>query len=173
MLSNGVVEYIEGASGKPHLITTLRDGGSFDQVQYTTTAGRNVGENLKEEIEREHFEEGPFLGTNAQGEYVLAIPANEQTDSYLLEDTVWNTYNDLLQSISDKKRQEAYTVSSVIWWLENKYTLKRENEQDARFIRAFERHFPGIKYEELGDILRDIVDNKRFVRYGWDRKPIE
>jgi len=34
-------------------------------------------------------------------------------------------------------------------WLENKYNLSRENENDLHFIEAFERNFPGIQYEEL------------------------
>ncbi|MGE4444211.1 MAG: hypothetical protein AB7E37_04430 [Candidatus Altimarinota bacterium] len=148
LLSNGVIEYIEGNTGKPHLITTLRDGGATDSLQRTTTAGRNTGYDLKEEVEREHFEEGPFLGKNSKGEYTLCIP-------------------------SDNPQGWEYTKESVSSWLENKYNLSRENENDLHFIEAFERNFPGIQYEELGTILRDIVENNRYMTYDWDNKPLD
>lgn len=147
LLSNGVIEYIESKNknweSKKHLITTLRDGWAADKLQRTTTAGRNVGYNLSEETEREHFEEWPFLWKNDNWEFVLCIP--------------WGN-----------KDWEEYTKQSVLWWLENKYNLSRENEQDNYFIKAFERNFPGIKYEELWNILREIVENNRFMTYEWE-----
>lgn len=148
LLSNWVIEYIEWNTKRPHLITTLRDGGAVDSLQRTTTAGRNTWYDLNEEVEREHFEEGPFLWKNDAWEFTLCIPDwNSQG---------WN-----------------YTKQSVLWWLENKYNLSRQNERDTHFIKAFERNFPGIAYEELGVILQDIVNNDRFVTYEWDNKKLE
>lgn len=148
LLSNWVIEYIEWNKWKKHLITTLRDGWAADKLQRTTTAGRNVGYDLSEETEREHFEEWPFLWKNDNWEFVLCIPW-------------WN------------KDWEEYTKQSVLWWLENKYNLSRENKQDNYFINAFERNFPGIKYEELWDILREIVTNNRFITYEWEEGNID
>jgi len=65
-----------------HMITTLRDGGSTSENQRTTTAGRITGENIAEEIEREHVEEAPFLW-KLNGQYCICIssstPENRET----------------------------------------------------------------------------------------------
>ncbi len=148
LLSNGVIEYIEWNTWKPHLITTLRDWWAADSLQRTTTAGRNTWYDLKEEVEREHFEEWPFLWKNSKWEYTLCIP-------------------------SENPQGWEYTKESVSSWLENKYNLSRENENDLHFIEAFERNFPGIKYEELWTILRNIVENDRYMTYDWDNKPLD
>ena len=148
LLSNGVVEFIEWSSWKKHLITTLRDWWSADQLQRTTTAGRNTWYNLQEEIEREHYEEWPFLWKNDNWEYCLAIAE-------------WNT------SWSE------YTKESIEFWLKNKYTLDENISEDKKFIDIFERNFPGIKYSQLWNILKDILQNNRFISYDWEKSEIE
>ena len=148
LLSNWVVEYVEWSTWKKHLITTLRDGWAFDNLQRTTTAWRNDWADLREDLEKEHFEEGPYLWKNKSWEYVLCIPD-------------WN------------ENGSKYTKESIEYWLKNKYNLSRENPENAQMIKIFERNFPWIKYEELWDILRDISKNDRFMHYSWDNKPIE
>lgn len=147
LLSNWVLEYIEWSTGKKHLITTLRDGWSFDQSQRTTTAWRNVWYDVSEEVEREHYEEGPYLWKNKKGEYVLCIPeGNEKWPQYVKE--------------------------SIEFWLKNKYNLSRENPEELKMIQIFERNFSWVKYEELGNILQDISGNNRFLTYKWDNEEI-
>lgn len=147
LLSNWVLEYIEWTTWKKHLITTLRDWWSFDNLQRTTTAWRNVWYNLWKEVEREHFEEWPYLWKNKNWEYVLCIPE-------------WND------------KWEEYTRKSIKFWLENKFNLSREDEEDLKMIKIFERNFPWIKYEELWSILIDISENNRFLKYSWDNEEI-
>lgn len=148
LLSNGVVEFIEWSSWKKHLITTLRDWWAADQLQRTTTAGRNTWYDLQEEIEREHYEEWPFLWKNDNWEYCLAIAG-------------WNS------------AWSEYTKESIEFWLKNKYTLDENIPEDKKFIDIFERNFPWIKYEQLWEILNDIIKNDRFISYDWEKSQIE
>lgn len=140
LLSNGVIDYITWKNGKKHIITTLRDGWVIDSLQRTTTAGRNIGSDLHIEALREHIEECPFLWKNAAWEYVLATISKTPEDIKILKNALEH-------------------------FIKEKHNLNRENPEDHNFILAFERNFPGIKYEDLWDILADIVKNNRFMNY--------
>jgi hypothetical protein len=142
LLSSWVVEYITWSTWKQHIITTLRDWGAADELQRTTVAWRNEWEDLILEMERELYEESPFLVMNEIWEYALTIAE-------------WN------------EKWKDYTKDSIRNWLKEKYNLDRNKEEQAKFIKMFERSFPWIKYEDLGKILGDIIENDRFVTYSW------
>lgn len=140
LLSNGVIDYVTGNNGKKHMITTLRDGWVIDGLQRTTTAGRNIWSDLYKEALREHIEECPFLWKNSAGEYVLATVSKSPEDLEIL-------------------------IQAIHHFISQKHTLNKNNHADWVFIKAFERNFPWIKYEELWDILKEIVKNNRFMSY--------
>jgi hypothetical protein len=140
LLSNWVLEFVRWSTWKKHLITTLRDGWAADELTRTTAAWRNTWENLQEELEREFSEESPFLCTNEAWEYTLVTHSTKQADIEALK-------------------------HSIELFLERKYNLDKNNEEHAPFIKIFERSFPGIDYNDLWDILKDIVVNNRFEAY--------
>ncbi|MDD5213782.1 MAG: hypothetical protein PHG82_05140 [Candidatus Gracilibacteria bacterium] len=49
---------------------------------------------------------------------------------------------------------------SIELFLETKY-----NPENRELKKIFERGFRGLKYEELGDVLKNIISNKRFFKY--------
>ncbi|MFK7779843.1 MAG: hypothetical protein QM490_01735 [Candidatus Gracilibacteria bacterium] len=143
LLSNGVIEFVEAKSKngevRKHLISTLRDGGAADKLQRTTTAGRNSGDNLSEDLEREHIEESPFLGYDKDGKLALATTDNSTGSKKLLKE-------------------------SINFFLENKYL--KPGDENYKFVKKiFERNFPGIMYDKLSEILDNIIDNDRIFTY--------
>lgn len=141
LLSNWVIDYIIWNIGKKHIITTVRDDWVINIPQRrTTTAWRNIWSNLHIEVIREHIEECPFLWKNASWEYVLATLSKKPEDLKIL-------------------------IEAINHFITQKHNLDRTNPNDIDFIKAFERNFPWIKYEELWDILKDIVKNNRFMQY--------
>ncbi|MDD3646293.1 MAG: hypothetical protein PHH06_02690 [Candidatus Gracilibacteria bacterium] len=144
LLSNGVIELVEAKNNdgeiKIHLISTLRDGGAADELQRTTTAGRNSTDDLNEDLEREHIEESPFLGYNKDGNLALATIDNSEESLEILG-------------------------KSINFFLERKY-LKDGDEKFEFAKKNFERNFPGIKYEDLGKLLKDIIKDKRVLTYS-------
>ena len=143
LLSNWVIEFVEAKNYKweikKHLISTLRDWWVADSLQRTTTAGRNSWDNLSEDLEREHIEESPFLWY----------------------DKNWNL---ALATIDNSKEPKEILKTSINHFLENKY-LKEWNENYEFVKKNFERNFPWIKYDELKDILNEIIENNRFFTY--------
>lgn len=145
LLSNWVIEVVKSdyidkswkIKQRNHFPTTLRDWGAIDINQRTSVAGRNVTSNLFEDLEREYAEESPFLSKKEDWNYYLFTPNNENKE----------------QIISDLK-------NSVKLFLKNKYNLKRENENDLKSIKLIERSLK-IKYEDLGKILEEIIENNR------------
>ncbi|MCP4523946.1 MAG: hypothetical protein GY828_07055 [Candidatus Gracilibacteria bacterium] len=144
LLSNGVIEFVEGKNKhgetKRHLISTMRDGGAADKGQRTTTAGRNSGDNLQEDLEREHIEESPFLGYDAEGNFALATIDNSEKSKEILK-------------------------KSIQEFLEKKY-LSPEDENYAFVKKNFERNFSGILYQDLGNILTEIIEEGRITTYS-------
>ncbi|MCP4524206.1 MAG: hypothetical protein GY828_08360, partial [Candidatus Gracilibacteria bacterium] len=144
LLSNGVIEFVEGTNKngetKKHLISTMRDGGAADKGQRTTTAGRNSGDNLQKDLEREHIEESPFLGYDSEGNFTLATIDNSDTSKEILK-------------------------KSIQEFLEKKY-LSPEHENYAFVKKNFERNFEGIKYQDLGNILTEIIEAGRITTYS-------
>lgn len=45
--------------------------------------------------------------------------------------------------------------------MQRKYNLNKNNPQDVERIKKFERNFKWIKYEDLWDILKNIIKNDR------------
>lgn len=147
LLSNWVIELIEAKKAdwttRKHLISTLRDDWAADSLQRTTTAGRNSWYNLQEDLEREHIEESPFLGRNKDGELALATIDNSNESIELLIESIW-------------------------MFLERKYLHEWDENYD--FVKKnFERNFPWILYDELWNILTDIIKNKRFATYSTEK----
>ena len=143
LLSNWVIEFVEAKNYKweikKHLISTLRDWWAADSLQRTTTAGRNSWDNLSEDLEREHIEESPFLWYDKNWNLALATIDNSEESKKILK-------------------------TSINYFLENKYL--KEWDDNYEFVKKnFERNFPWIKYDELEDILNDIVENNRFFTY--------
>lgn len=144
LLSNWVIEFFEAKNNswkiKNHLISTLRDGWAADILQRTTTAGRNSWDNLNEDLEREHIEESPFLWY----------------------DKNWNL---ALATIDDSEESKKILKESIDFFIKYKYLRKGdENYEFAKKI--FERNFPWIKYDELSNILVEIISNDRITTYS-------
>nr|MDD3719727.1 hypothetical protein [Candidatus Gracilibacteria bacterium] len=144
LLSNGVIELVEAQNKngdiRKHLISTLRDGGAVDELQRTTTAGRNTGDDLYEDLEKEHIEESPFLGYDRDGKLALAIIDNSAESIEILRE-------------------------SIKFFLDRKY-LKSGDINYEYAKKNFERNFPGISYDDLRAILIDIIDNNRIFTYS-------
>jgi hypothetical protein len=147
LLSPWVIEYWEWENGKKYTQTVLRDGWKTtsdsgitslaDANQRTTTAWRNFSGDLFEDIEIENAEESPFLMINEQWEYVLVT-------------------NDL--------DYVSYLKHSIEGYLEKKY-LSPADENYEEVKKAFERKFSWVGYDDLWNILQDIVENNRFEAY--------
>lgn len=142
LLSWSVIELVKMKNPKwwfrYHTFTSLRDWASSDSFQRTWVAGRNIGWDLQEEIDREYSEESPFL-LQVDWVWTLATPYRKNKDD----------------AIKDLK-------TSVEYFLNNKYNLDRNNPEQAEFVKMFERSFRWkIKYEELWDILREVIRNNR------------
>lgn len=144
LLSNGVIEFVEATNKNwetnKHLISTLRDGWAADELQRTTTAGRNSWSDLKEDLEREHIEESPFLWYDKEGNLALATIDNSEESKKILKE-------------------------SINFYIENKYlSIWDDNYVDVE--KNFERNFPWVKYSQLGNILKEIIDNDRINTYS-------
>lgn len=144
LLSGWVIEIIEAINNKwitkKHLISTLRDSWAIYKLQRTTIAWRNSWDNLFEDLEREQIEESPFLWKNKDWNLTLA--------------TIDNSY-----------KSKEILSKSINYFLENKYV--DTNHKNYTYIcKTFERNFPGIKYNELGRLLREIIDDDRFTTYS-------
>lgn len=144
LLSNWVIEFVEAKNKKwdtkKHLISTLRDWWAADELQRTTTAGRNSWSDLNEDLEREHIEESPFLWYDKEGNLALATVDNSEASKEILK-------------------------ISINHFLENKYlSIWDYNYVDVE--KNFERNFPWVKYSELGKILKEIIDNDRINTYS-------
>lgn len=144
LLSNWVIELVEAKNNdweiKIHLISTLRDWWAADELQRTTTAGRNSTDDLNEDLEREHIEESPFLWYNKDWNLALATIDNSEESLEILG-------------------------KSINFFLERKY-LKDWDEKFEFAKKNFERNFPWIKYEDLWKLLKDIIKDKRVLTYS-------
>ena len=158
LLSPWVVEYWEWKSGKKYVQTVLRDGWKMntsegitslaDANQRTTTAGRNFSGKLHEDLDIENAEESPFLMKDEQWEYVLIMPDIEN---------------------------KHHLIASIKWFLENKY-LSADAENFKQVKKAFEKKFKGVKYEDLGSVLEEIIEKDNIQAYeyqDWDIKGID
>lgn len=142
LLSSWVIELVKMKNQKGwekiHTFTSLRDWWAADKLQRTWVAGRNSFDNLNEELEREYSEESPFL---------------------LQVDWVWTL------ATPDRKNKDDATAdlkTSVEYFLKNKYNLDRNNPEQTEFVKMFEKSFRWkIKYEELWDILKEIIANNK------------
>ena len=148
LLSGGVIE-VFGAkksdwSTRAHCLLTLRDGGSADALQYTSVAGRNIWENLFEEVEREQAEESPFLLKDSEGNYALGL---RKLDPIFLRD-VQNSINSWKQKIENYQKNP---------------DKADEMKQAEKFLKT---GFPEISnLDELAKILDEVVKNQNFVEY--------
>jgi len=143
LLSSWVIEFIKAkkwdGTYRTHTYTTLRDWWAADALQRTWVAWRNSFSDLNEEVEREYTEESPFLSM-IDWKWTLATPKRQ----------------DLEMALSDLE-------TSINYFLKNKYNLDKTNEEHEIFIKMFERSFKWIKYDELWDILREVIREKRVV----------
>jgi hypothetical protein len=121
LLSNWVIEIIKAKKQdwtyRNHTYTTLRDWWAADKLQRTWVAGRNSYDNLWEEVEREYTEESPFL-SQINWVWTLATPKRENDEE---------AKKDL--------------ITSIEYFLKNKYNLDRTNSEQVKFIKMFERSF--------------------------------
>lgn len=141
LLSNWVIEIVKSKSKNAknlHIPTTLRDGWAADENQRTSVAWRNYTDNLIWDLETEYSEESPFLWKKEDWKYYLFTPKRR-----------------------NKEKAIADLENSVKIFLDRKYNLNNEKQEDLEQIKKFERNFKWIKYEELWDILKDIIENKR------------
>lgn len=144
LLSNWVIEIIEATNKswetQKHIISTLRDGWAVDELQRTTTAGRNYSDNLHEDLEREHIEESPFLWYDSE----------------------WNL---ALATIDSSKESVEILKESVNFFLNRKYLTQWDDNYE--FVKKiFERNFPWIEYDDLWKILKDILNENRIFSYS-------
>lgn len=155
LLSPGVIEYYEGKNWKKYTQTVLRDGWQSntsswvkwlaDANERTTTAGRNFSGKLWEDLEMENAEESPFLMKDAEWNYVL---------------------------VSHKPEYKEALIASIQNYLQKKY-LTSDNPNFEVVKKAFELKFKWVKYEDLWEILRDIIENDSFDFYTAENGQIE
>lgn len=148
LLSNWVIEMIEAKNKaweiKNHLISTLRDWWSVDDLQRTTTAWRNSWNDLNGDLEREHIEESPFLWYDKDGNLALC-------------------------SIDNSEKSMKLLFESIDFYLKFKYLNSSDKNYD--FVKKnFKRSFPWIEYDDFWDILREIIREKRVCTYSIENK---
>ncbi|MDC0505976.1 hypothetical protein OAN96_00090 [Candidatus Gracilibacteria bacterium] len=143
LLSSGVIEFVNARNKigdiNRHIITTLRDNGSADQSHRTIIGGRNSGNNLHQDLRREHIEESPFLGKDKKGNLALASIENNDESIKILH-------------------------RSIQHYIKEKY-LKKDHPNYEIVKNRFERNFPGIDYDTLPKVLNDIIEKKRVYIY--------
>lgn len=143
LVSSGVIELINAKKAdwtyRTHTYSSLRDWWAADAIQRTWVAWRNSFDNLNEEIEREYTEESPFLSKI---------------------DWVWTLATPNRENIEEAKKD---LQNSIKYFLENKYNLDRNDSKQEEFVKMFERSFKWVKYEELWDILKEVIENDRIV----------
>ena len=156
LLSPWVIEYWEDkTSWKKYTQTVLRDWGQMnhsagitslaDANERTTAAWRNFSWKLREDLEMENAEESPFLMQDSEWNYVL---------------------------VTHDLGYQKSLIASIRNFLENKY-LQPNQEWFQEVKRAFEIKFKWVKYEDLWDILRNIIAKESFAEYAWEEWDIE
>ncbi len=168
LLSNWVIELINSkytenweTKTRQHISTTLRDSWAADIEQRTTVAWRSYSNNLIEDLEAEYTEESPFLWKK-NWKYYLFTP-NRSPKKWIR----WR----IMHLLKSKDEIIVDLKKSVKRFLNTKYNLDPNNPEDAKKIKQFERTFKWIKYEELWQILQDIINNNRITFY--DSKPLD
>jgi len=155
LLSPWVIEYYEWNNWKKYTQTVLRDGWKMNNSEWiialadankrTTTAWRNFSWKLSEDLEVENAEESPFLMQNQQGEYVLVT----HDISYIEE-----------------------LIASINSFLEKKYLSPWDDNYDE--VKAkFEIKFKWVQYDDLGEILKGIIQDRRIEEYQWEEANLE
>lgn len=155
LLSPWVIEYYEGENWKKYTQTVLRDGWQSnssswvkwlaDANERTTTAGRNFSWKLWDDLEMENAEESPFLMKDAEWNYFL---------------------------VTHDINYKSALIASMQNYLQKKY-LTSDNPNFETVKRAFEFKFKWVKYEELWDILKWIIENDNFEEYLWQEGNID
>ena len=196
LLSNWVVEYIESENNnwinRKHIPLNCRDWWAADAQQRTTIAWRNSSDNLFEDLELEHNWESPFLWKDKDWKYVLSIAdISEEKIKYLengIKFFLENKYlikwlDDNINNISSLKKEYNTLVNAKIdnkddnnKIIEINLLLEKTDMKNISVIRMFERSFPWVIYEDLWNILEDIMNNKRYMKYDtvdWDIRWIE
>lgn len=149
LLSSWVIEFVESdykdknwnIKKRKHFPTTLRDNCGLWAELRNPVAWRNSTSDLFWDIEREYSEESPFL-TQKNNVFFISIPKSKN-----LENSVSNC------------------ILSINSFLEEKY-LTPENENFLKAKNIFEKSFKNkLKYENLWNILKGIIKNKRFDFY--------
>ena len=131
---------------RDHILLTLRDGATVDNLAYTSIAWRNTGENLLEEAEREQAEESPFLLKDADGKYTLGMRSTTVAFIETLKSSI-KTWKEKIQRYQ---------------WDESK---TQELAEAEKFVKKL---FPGIEggLSWMIQILEDIVERGAFVEYS-------
>ncbi len=155
LLSPGVIEYYEWDNWKKYTQTVLRDGWQSntsswvkwlaDANERTTTAGRNFSGKLWEDLEMENAEESPFLMKDVEWNYVL---------------------------VTHDINYKSALIASIKNYLQKKY-LTSDNPNFETVKQAFEIRFKWVRYEELWDILKWIIENDSFEEYQWEEGKID
>lgn len=152
LLSPWVIEYYQDDENwKQYTQTVMRDWGQMntstwiiglaDANERTTTAWRNFSWYLLEDLEIENAEESPFLMQDASWKYVLVTHDHEYID---------------------------HLISSIQNFLKNKYLSPSDNNYKA-VKTEFERKFKWVKYDDLWDILKWIIETNSFQEYSWEK----
>jgi len=158
LMSAWVLEYYESDKGIKHIQLMQRDAWTSNkwgdnkemiaQWAFTITHWGNFSWDLDADLEVELSEESPFL----------------------MEDDKWNYY-----LVTHDLKLKDRLIASINYFLENKYlTVEDEGYKDAKAL--FERKFRWITYEELWDILREIIETDSICPYeseAWTIKWIE
>ena len=169
LLSNWVIELVDSEykdsnwneQKRTHCFTSLRDWWAADKLQRTSVAWRCHSDDVINDLEAEYTEESPFLWKK-NWKYYLFTPRRSLNK--------WIKWR-LLSILQNPKEIKSDLIESIKRFLSTKYNLERNNEEDIKFIKIFEKTFKWIKYEELWEILKDIIENDRIDYY--DSKVIE
>lgn len=140
ILSSRVIELFESSLGNLHLSSIKRDWWSVNPWKMSTVAWKSLSSDLMHDLNREYSEESPFIWKNKDWDYCLAIHDLWEESIKFLKTSINNFIENKLSPETDEKYNELKT--------------------------RFERNFKWIKYEELWDILKDILENNRFFSYS-------
>jgi len=153
------IEKIKNLLWRKHIITTLRDWGAADKWERTTPAWRIIWNDLKEESEREIIEESPFFWKDNNWNLALATYDTSDESREILKESI-ELY--LERKYLEKPNKNEFLKNEDFLKYKEKYDFVKNN---------FERNFPWIKYENLKNVLEDIIENNRIFKYN--SEPIE
>ena len=151
LLSNWVFETIKWENNKwetnEHLYSNVRDGWNIDNFLRTPIWWRAYWNDINKSLTTEHIEETPFIWYDDLWNISLATVSTDDEAIEILEKSINN-------------------------YIKNKILKPWDNQYD-QVKKIFDRNFRPLKYEDLEDILKSIIKEKRYFKYNFNKVEIE